>query len=314
MRLAGFAVALGLVAGLVGGGSFRHLRKFALRAMSLGGIWVVGSVIATRLHGTAAVVVFVAATLSGGAFAAKNALRWPGLAAVGVGLFLNAIVLGLNGAMPYDPSAAERAGLVPSGPVVLKTDGLTRPFRDGDQLLIAARRIPITPLRAVTSVGDLLVAFGFGLAAFNVVVDRGKARPHRARHRVGEVNEVASTGTVTFGVDDAPKGPSSLDVALHVADVAHDPGVLVDLTSADPEDPHLASELTARAAVRAVLNRHGLPQLVDESGHRDPAFSGDGAADRCANDAANVFADDPVDDANDSVDDSAAEPLGSVST
>ena len=264
MRLAGFAVALGLVAGLVGGGSFRHLRKFALEAMSLGVMWVVGSVLATRLHGTAAVVVFVAATLSGAAFAAKNALRWPGLAAVSIGLFLNAVVLGLNGAMPYDPSAAEDAGLVPSGPVVLKTDGLTRPFRDGDQFLIAARRIPITPLRAVTSVGDLLVAFGFGLAAFNVVIDRGKARPHRAKHRVGEVNTMLSSGTVTFGMEETPLSPLPLDIALHVADVAHDPGVLVDLTASDPEDPHLASELTARAAVRAVLNLHGLPQLVEE--------------------------------------------------
>ena len=40
MRLAGFAVALGLLAGLVGGGSFRHLRKFALRSMGLGAAWV----------------------------------------------------------------------------------------------------------------------------------------------------------------------------------------------------------------------------------------------------------------------------------
>ena len=265
MRLAGFAVALGLMAGLVGGGSFRHLRKFALRAMTLGVIWVLGSVFATRLHGTAAVVVFSLATISGVGFAALNALRWPGLGAVSVGLFLNAVVLGLNGAMPYDPSAAERAGLVPSGPVLLRTDGLTRPFRNGDQFLIAARRIPITPLRAVTSVGDLLVAFGYGLAAFNVMIDRGKARPHRARHRVGEVDEVPSTGTVTFGVDDGPQRPSALDVALHVANVADDPAVLVDLTASDPEDPHLASELAARAAVRAVLNRHGLPQLADDS-------------------------------------------------
>ncbi len=263
MRLAGFAVALGLLAGLVGGGSFRHLRKFALQSMGLGAIWVIGSVVATRLHGTVAVVVFVLATMSGAAFAAKNALRWPGLAAVAFGLFLNAVVLGLNGAMPYDPGAAEDAGLVPSGPVVLRTDGLTRPFRDGDQLLIAARRIPITPLRAVTSVGDLLVAFGFGLAAFSVVIDRGKARPHRAKHRVGEVSDMVSAGNVTFGVDDTPKRPSSLDVALQVADAAEDPAVLVDLTTSDGEDPHLASELTARAAVRAVLNRHGLPQLVD---------------------------------------------------
>ncbi len=261
MRLAGFAVAVGLLAGLVGGGSFRHLRKFALRFIGLGAVWVVGSLIATRLGGTPAVVVLLCATVCGITFAGLNALRWPGLAAVGFGLLLNAVVLSLNGALPYDPAAAETAGLVPAGPVVLTTDGLTRPFRDGDQFLVAARRIPIGPLRAVASVGDLLVAFGFGLAAFNVVIDRGKARPHRARHRAGEVGSGAHSGTVTFGVDETPSRPNPMDVALQVADVAKDPAVLADLTAADPDDPHLSSELTARAAVRAVLTRHGLPQL-----------------------------------------------------
>ena len=262
MRLAGFAVALGLLAGLVGGGSFRHLRKFALRSMGLGAAWAVGSLVATRLHGVAAVTVLLVATLCGIVFAGRNALRWPGLAAVCFGLFLNALVLGLNGALPYDPAAAETAGLIPSGPVVLKTDGLTRPFRDGDQLLVAARRIPIAPLGAVTSVGDLLIAFGFGLAAFTAVIDRGKARPHRGRHRAGDAGASTSrSGTVTFGAEEIVSRVNPMDIALQVADVAADPVVLVDLTAADPDDPHLASELTARAAVRAVLTRHGLPQL-----------------------------------------------------
>ncbi len=263
MRLAVFAVALGLLAGLVGGGSFRHLRKFALQSMGFGALWVVGSLVATRLHGTAAVVVLLFATICGIIFTGLNALRWPGLAAVSLGLLLNGVVLALNGALPYDLGAAESAGLVPSGPVALRTDGLTRPFRDGDQFLIAARRIPIAPLRAVTSVGDLLLAFGFGLAAFNVVIDRGKARPHRARHRVGDVRESVHSGTVTFGGDDAPVRLNPMDIALQVADVAGDPVVLADLTVADPDDPHLVSELTARAAVRAVLTQHGLPQLDD---------------------------------------------------
>lgn len=278
MRLAGFAVALGLLAGLVGGGSFRYLRKFALRFMSLGGVWVFGSLVATRLHGTAAVVVLLIATVCGLVFTGLNALRWPGLAAVSFGLLLNALVLGLNGALPYDPAAAETAGLVPSGPVVLKTDGLTRPFRDGDQLLIAARRIPIAPLRAVTSVGDLLIAFGFGLAAFTAVIDRGKARPHRGRHRVGDVrSSTTRSGTITFGFEEVVMRANPMDVALRVADVAADPAVLVDLTAADSDDPHLASELTARAAVRAVLTRHGLPQLV-----KPAACDGDPVSDATA--------------------------------
>ncbi len=261
MRLAGFAVALGLIAGLIGGGSVRHLAKFRMRLMFLGLVWVVGSMIATTLNGTVGVVIFGLAMLSGVAFAAKNALRWPGLAAVGFGLFLNALVLVLNGAMPYDPAAAESAGLLPSGPVLLRTDGLTRPFRHGDQLLLLARRIPVAPLQAVTSAGDLLVAFGLGLAAFNAATDRGRARPHRGRHRAGDTSPAVERGAVTFGALEEPKGPAPLDIAVRVATVADDPGVLVDLTTADINDPHFASELTARAAVRAVLARHGLPAL-----------------------------------------------------
>ena len=262
MRLAGFAVALGLVAGLVGGGSLRFLRKFALQAPWLGALWVVGSLLATRLHGSAAVVVLFASTIAGAALAATNALRWPGFAAVGLGLTLNALVLGVNGGLPYDPAAARSAGLVASGPVLLRTDGLTRPFRDGDTLLLLARRIPFAPLRAVTSVGDLLLALGLGLAMFSVTVDRGKARPHQARHGLdASLQATGRPSSPAFAADPEETRPAPLDVALMVASVADDPVVLVDLTASDVDDPHLASELTARAAVRAVLARHGLPQL-----------------------------------------------------
>ena len=261
MRLAGFAVALGLVAGLVGGGSLRHLRKFELRVPWLGGLWVAGSLVATQLHGTVAVVVLFAATMAGAGLAVMNSLQWPGFAAVGVGLALNALVLGLNGGLPYDPAAAQSAGLVASGPVLLKTDGLTRPFRDGDQLLLLARRIPFAPLRAVTSVGDLMLAVGLGLAMFSATIDRGKARPHRAQHGVaGLAMTKAGVAAVPPAVVEPPR-PAPLDVALAVADAADDPVVLMDLTSADVDDPHLASELTARAAVRAVLAKHGLPSM-----------------------------------------------------
>ncbi len=262
MRLAGFAVALGLVAGLVGGGSLRFLRKFALRAPWLGALWVVGSIVATHLHGSAAVIVLVASTVAGAALAATNALRWPGFAAVALGLTLNALVLGVNGGLPYDPAAARSAGLVASGPVLLRTDGLTRPFRDGDTLLVLARRIPFAPLRAVTSVGDLMLALGLGLAMFSVTVDRGKARPHRARHGLdASLHAALLSRSPALSADPVATRPAPLDVALLVASVADDPVVLMDLTAADADDPHLASELTARAAVRSVLARHGLPQL-----------------------------------------------------
>ncbi len=268
MRLAGFAVALGLVAGLVGGGSLRHLRKFELRASWLGALWVLGSIAATQQHGTAAVVMLFAATIAGASLAAVNALRWPGFAVVAVGLALNALVLGLNGGLPYDPAAAESAGLVASGPVFLKTDGLTRPFRDGDQLLVLARRVPFAPLQAVTSVGDLLLALGLGLATFSATTDRGKARPHRARHGAAFAGgpAVARTSHVASAIVVEEPRPSPLDVAMAVADASDDPVVLMDLTTADLDDPHLASELTARAAVRAVLAKHGLPSMEQPVG------------------------------------------------
>jgi Family of unknown function (DUF5317) len=262
MRLAGFTVALGLLAGLVGGGSVHHLRKFALKHFWLGMVWVVGSVASAWMHGTSAVVTLFVATMAGAALAALNALRWPGLVAVAVGLALNAMVLASNGGFPYDPGAAESAGLVEPGPVLLRTDGITRPQRDGDTLLWLSRRIPVAPLRAVTSVGDMLLALGFGLAVFHATIDKGKARPHKAKHKAGLV----SSSRIPI-LDEAqyqvPPPPAPIDIALQVANAADDPAVLIDLTSADESDPHLVSELVARSAVRSVLNRHGLPAVTD---------------------------------------------------
>lgn len=262
MRLAGFAVVLGLLAGLVGGGSVRFLAKFALRRPWLGAVWVVGSIVATHLHGTAAVGVLLASTMMGISLAATNALRWPGFGVVGVGLALNALVLGANGALPYDPSAARSAGLVAAGPVLLKTDGLTRPLRDGDTLLLLARRIPLAPLRSVTSIGDLILALGLGLAVFSATVDRGKARPHRARHLPERVAMPPMPAALASFVTDPAPRPAPLEVALVLALAADDPVVLMDLTRVDGDDPHLASELAARSAVRTVLARHGLAPLA----------------------------------------------------
>ena len=80
----------------------------------------------------------------------------PGLALVGAGLVLNAIVMTANGAMPVDPQAMAALGLgdlqVPPGKHTLLTEA-TRFAPLGDV-------IPLPPLRSIISVGDVVLAVG----------------------------------------------------------------------------------------------------------------------------------------------------------
>lgn len=101
----------------------------------------------------------VSAALAAG-FVAVN-VRVPGVPLVGLGLLLNAAVVGLNGAMPVSPTALERAGVsaqqFSDGRHELGT-GDTRLGFLGDVIPLP---LPLHP--EVVSAGDVLVAAGVGL-------------------------------------------------------------------------------------------------------------------------------------------------------
>ncbi len=173
--------ALGL--GWAFGGRLDRLSRLPLR----GGRLVVAAFLAqlagALLGGTAYPVGVVVSVLLVGVFLTRNrGIRGTGL--VALGLLANAVVVGLNGAMPVSPAAAERAGVstrdIANGrdPRHELADRRTLLPGAGD---VIAMPLPVRP--QVVSPGDVLVAAGLGQL---VVVGMG-ARPavwHAGRRRL----------------------------------------------------------------------------------------------------------------------------------
>lgn len=89
------------------------------------------------------------------AWVAANWWR-PGMLLVFLGLLLNAVVIGANGAMPVSPDAIAAIGLpgaeVPPGKHVLMTEAT--------RLGVLADIWPLPPLRTIISIGDVVLAAG----------------------------------------------------------------------------------------------------------------------------------------------------------
>ncbi len=160
-------VAVGLIAALLQDGSLERLAGVRLRLM-----WLVFAGLATqigvgiitpRLIGTAdAFVLLMAANALIAAFLIVN-LRLPGMALAGVGLALNLAVIGINGAMPVLPQAADSVGR----PISAERSGLRHEVLDEHtKLRWLADAIPIKPLRTVLSLGDVVLALGLGLFVY----------------------------------------------------------------------------------------------------------------------------------------------------
>lgn len=89
----------------------------------------------------------------------------PGMVLVALGVALNALVIGLNGAMPVDPQAIAAAG----SPGFDPGPGKHALAHAGTRLSLLADRIPLAPLRTVISVGDVLLAVGLSVLVHRVM-------------------------------------------------------------------------------------------------------------------------------------------------
>lgn len=166
------AVALGLalVVGLAAGGSLRRLLHLRLRSA-----WLVGAALGAQVAG--GLTGLVSSAAAGPAYSAglvvsavlalvflvRNA--WlAGTELVTAGLLLNAVVIGLNGAMPVSPEAARRAGVVLDD-VAQGRDARHELTVPGTRLRFLGDVVPVPlPLRAeVVSPGDLMAATGLAL-------------------------------------------------------------------------------------------------------------------------------------------------------
>jgi hypothetical protein len=143
--------------------------------------------LAGTLWSPAYAVLLALSALLAAVFVVAN-VRVPGVPLIALGLLLNAVVIGLNGAMPVSEAAAQRAGVA--------TDALVGELRhttsgDGTTLGALGDVIPVPlPWRAeVVSVGDVFVAAGVGLLVLTLVFGRppvrGSRRPVRQDARRG---------------------------------------------------------------------------------------------------------------------------------
>lgn len=183
MSLVVVVLAVALALGWLRGGSLDRLGAVPLRARALVVlallVQLVGTVVGGPVHpaGLALSAVLVVAFL-----VRNRGLRGTGL--VALGLLSNAVVVGLNGAMPVRLEAAVRAGTGVQAVVL----GDSRHELEGPatRLRLLGDVIPVPlPVRPeVVSVGDVLVAAGIGrLAALGMLSGAGAPRPKGVRTR-----------------------------------------------------------------------------------------------------------------------------------
>jgi hypothetical protein len=169
-------VAVGLAAGYASGGSLRSLAATRFRALWL--LWAAaaaqlsGAVMPTRTWALAATFTVTAGWLLVNALGWPPALRRGALAAAAGGL-LNEVAITANGRMPYSPWAAARAGLG-TGHQTARNIAATHATR----LLPIGDVIPVPPLHAVFSAGDMLICLG--IAALITAAMRNRPEPGTA--------------------------------------------------------------------------------------------------------------------------------------
>jgi hypothetical protein len=181
-------LAVALALGWARGGSLERLGALPLRSRRL----VVGALLAQLLGSVVGgpfypVGLALSAGLVVGFLARNRGIRGTGL--VALGLLANALVVGLNGAMPVSADAAGRAG-VGVQDLLTGADARHEPAGRGTRLRWLGDVVPVPlPLRPeVVSAGDVLVAAGLGqLVALGMVgagatdrAGRPQGRPRRA--------------------------------------------------------------------------------------------------------------------------------------
>ncbi len=156
MVLSAIPVLAGLLVGRLTGGRISELAVPRLRATWLLGLAAAGQVAqsASGLPLIAAVFVLVLGWFVINLVRSATALRI-GLIIALAGLIANGTAIGLNQRMPYAPEAAEIVGLDP-GVVTTKNE----PMDSSVMMGWLGDTMPVTPLGAVISIGDILLALG----------------------------------------------------------------------------------------------------------------------------------------------------------
>ncbi len=183
------AVALGLVGGLLAGGSPRALkgvRPIGIWMPAAGVIAVATSRLLVNLGSTPTYIVR-AVFISGLALliigALRNVFELPGAALFAIGVGLNLAVIVANGSMIYRQSSLISAGILASDSTdVPKSSVHGRPEGDGDRLVDLGQRIPVDALfiHEVVSPGDVAMSVGAGVMLFLALSPSRRTKRRRA--------------------------------------------------------------------------------------------------------------------------------------
>ena len=173
------AFAAGLTLSLATGGALQRLGETRFLRLPLFWAGVAVSLIVgfgpEKLFAYGVALVLISNLLMVG-FAFSNR-HVPGLALVGAGIFLNALVIAVNGAMPVAPDAARVAASTQ------QVGGIKHePLTDDTRLAVLADRVPIEPAGQVWSLGDFILIAGIAWMAFSLPRRRGGAltQPQRS--------------------------------------------------------------------------------------------------------------------------------------
>jgi hypothetical protein len=170
------AAAVGLLIGLVSGGSLRRLgeRRFHWWPLLPAGV-ILQLPFADRLG-------FGGLLLSYGcllAFALAN-IRLTGMGLVAVGIALNTVPIAVNRGMPVDRDAVVAAKISAAHRLdTLRLDRKHHLQRRSDKVMVLADIIPVRPLSEVVSFGDVVLAVGVADVCYHLL------RP-RLKHAVDE--------------------------------------------------------------------------------------------------------------------------------
>lgn len=161
------AVALGLLIGLVRGGSVARLAQLRVRLAWLAGLaWGVqvvlfSSPLAVSLDRWAAAIHLASIVLVGIVIVANRSM--PGVALFGLGLLLNAVVITANGGfMPVSEAALAAVGNEARSEALDRGERAQKSvlMRPDSPLWVLGDVLPVPPVKRVYSIGDLVAAVG----------------------------------------------------------------------------------------------------------------------------------------------------------
>ena len=172
---------VGILGGVVFGGSLRQLERIRLHWWGLAVVGLALQVVPSTTPvsaaiGAAAPLLLVLSYASLLLVLVVNH-RLPASLMMMLGLTLNLVVVGVNGGMPVSPGAIVKAGGTPPA-AGERLDAKRHVLDDDDRLAFLGDVIAIPPpIRAVVSIGDLLLYGGLTWLVCQSTRGRGRANP-----------------------------------------------------------------------------------------------------------------------------------------